>query len=71
METNQLRSTNLIGIGKTGLSFDSFAMSKDCMPNTSTLVLNKRKSLESSTSVCDVFCEESSAEFDYGKIAEG
>ena len=71
METNQLRSTNLIGIGKLGLSFANFVISKDCMPNTSTLVLNKRKSLESSISVCDVFCEESSPEVDYAKIAEG
>ena len=71
MEINYLQSTNLIGIGKAGLSFVNFVMSKACAPNTSTLVLNKRKSLESSVGVCEVFCEESSAEVDYAKIAEG
>ena len=45
-------------------------MSKSCAPNNSTLVLNKRKSPESSIGVCEVFCEESSAEVDYAKIAE-
>ena len=70
MEINYLQSTNLIGIGKAGLSFVNFVISKACAPNTSTLVLNKRKSPESSIGVCEVFCEESSAEVDYAKIAE-
>ena len=46
-------------------------MSKSCAPNTSTLVLNKRKPPESSIGFCEAFCEESSAEVDYAKIAEG
>ena len=70
MEINYLQSTNLIGIGKVGLSFVNFVMSKSFAPNNSTLVLNKRKSPESSIGVCEVFCEESSAEVDYAKIAE-
>jgi hypothetical protein len=71
LEINYLQSTNLIGIGKAGLSFVNFVMSKDCTTNTSTLVLNKRKPPESSIGFCEVFCEESSAEVNYAKIAEG
>jgi hypothetical protein len=70
LEINYLQSTNLIGIGKVGLSFVNFVMSKACAPNTSTLVINKRKSPESSIGVCKVFCEESSAEVDYTEIAD-
>ena len=70
MAISYIQSTNFIGIGKPGLSFINFVMSKACAPNTSTLVLNKRNSLESSNRACGVFCEENSAEVDYAKIAE-